>query len=183
MRSTFSDEVGGAMFSLRNAVIALAASAGLVVVLAGVSAGVFTAQPAQPPVGQSASVQQGAAAPALPVQVPPDIAAPAPAAPAPATPAPAEPAPAAPVHHDVAAPAPAAVRAQPVIHYRQVQQPAPAAIPAVSVVPVQDHRPASPPPSAAPPRRDAKSRTMNTEPCACNGTMRKVSTHWDPPQS
>lgn len=181
------------MFSLRNAVIALAASAGLVVVLAGVSAGVFTAQPAQPPVGQSASVQQGAAAPALPVQVPPDIAAPAPAAPAPAapapaTPAPAEPAPAAPVHHDVAAPAPAAVRAQPVIHYRQVQmpvqqQPAPAAIPAVSVAPVQDHRPASPPPSAVSPARDAKSRTVNTEPCACNGTMRKVSTHWDPPQS
>jgi hypothetical protein len=170
------------MFSLRNAVIALAASAGLVVVLAGVSAGVFTAQPAQPPVGQSASVQQGAAAPALPVQVPPDI-----VAPAPAVPAPAEPAPAAPVHHDVAAPAPAAVRAQPVIHYRQVQmpvqQPAPAAIPAVSVVPVQDPRPVSPPPSAAVHARDAKSRTVNTEPCACNGTMRKVSTHWDPPQS
>ena len=176
------------MFSLRNAVIALAASAGLVVVLAGVSAGVFTAQPAQPPVGQSASVQQGAAAPALPAQLPPDIAAPAPAAPAPAAPAPAEPAPAAPVHHDVAAPAIAAVRAQPVIHYRQVQmpvpqQPAPAANPAVSIAPVQDPRPASPPPSAALPARDAKSRTVNTEPCACNGTMRKVSTHWDPPQS
>jgi hypothetical protein len=177
------------MFSLRNAVIALVASAGLVVVLAGVSTGVFTAQPAQPPVGQSASVQQDAAAAARAARVPPGIAAPAPAAPAPApaAPAPAEPAPAAPVHHDVAAPAPAAVRAQPVIHYRQVQmpvqqQPAPAVNPAGSVAPVQDPRPASPPPSAALPARDAKSRTVNTEPCACNGTMRKVSTHWDPPR-
>lgn len=180
------------MFSSRNAVIALVASAGLVVVLAGVSAGVFTAQPAQPPVGQSASVQQDAAAPARAAPVPPGIAAPAPAAPAPAepapaAPAPAEPAPAAPVHHDVAAPAPAAVRAQPVIHYRQVQmpvqqQPAPAVNPAGSVAPIQDPRPSSPPPSAALPARDAKSRTVNTEPCACNGTMRKVSTHWDPPR-
>ncbi|MGH3609813.1 MAG: hypothetical protein ACRDRD_17245, partial [Pseudonocardiaceae bacterium] len=72
------------MLSLRNAVIALVASGGLVLVLAGVSAGVFTTQPARSPVGQSASVQQDAAAPARTAPVPPDIAAPAPAAPAPA---------------------------------------------------------------------------------------------------
>ena len=186
MRSTFSSEVGGAMFSLRSAVIALVASAALVLVLAGVSAGVFSTQPSPPPVGQSVSVHQDGAVPARTAPVPPNIAAPPPAAPAPQpaapVPAPAAPAPAAPARHDLAVPAPAPMPSQPVTHYRQVQQPAPAVTPPVSVAPAQAARPASPPPSAALPAREAKSRTVNTEPCACDGRMRQVSTHWDPPQ-
>src|SRR5438309_2601207 len=151
------------MFSLRSAVIALVASAALVLVLAGVSAGVFSTQPSPPPVGQSVSVHQDGAVPARTAPVPPNIAAPPPAAP---VPAPAAPAPAAPARHDLAVPAPAPMPSQPVTHYRQVQQPAPAATPPVSVAPAQAPRPASPPPSAALPAREAKSRTVNTEPCA-----------------
>lgn len=171
------------MHSPRNAVIALLASAALVLVLAGVSAGVFTVQDLSPLVGQSVSVHQNVAGPAHAAPPAPDIAAPAPAAPAPAAPAPA-----APVHHDIAASAPAPVPAQPVTHYRQVQvpvqpQPAPAANRPAPVTPAQNHRPVSAPPSSASPTRDTRSRTVNTEPCACDGTMRKVPTHWDPPQS
>jgi hypothetical protein len=167
------------MLSLRNAVIALVASAALVLVLVGVSAGVFTSQPSPPSVGQSASVNQGVTAPNRAVPMPPDVAAPVPAAPAPA------PAPAAPVQH---AAAPAPVPSEPVTHYRPAQvpvqqQPAPAAQPVTSVAPAQDHRPVSPPPSSALPARDSQSRTVNTEPCACDGRMRQVSTHWDPPKA
>jgi len=161
------------MLSLRNAVIALVASAALVLVLVGVSAGVFTSQPSQPSVGQSASVNQGVTAPNRAVPMPPDVAAPVPAAPA------------APVQH---AAAPAPVPSEPVTHYRPAQvpvqqQPARAAQPVTSVAPAQDHRPVSPPPSSALPARDSQSRTVNTEPCACDGRMRQVSTHWDPPKA
>lgn len=171
------------MHSPRNAVIALLASAALVLVLAGVSAGVFTTQDPSPLVGQSVSVHQDVAGPGHAAPPPPDIAAPAPAGPAPAVPAPA-----APAHHDIAAPAPAALPSQPVTHYRQVQmpvqpQPAPAANLPAPVTPAQNHRPVSAPPSSASPARGAKSRTVNTEPCDCDGTMRKVPTHWEPPQS
>ncbi|MGH3781693.1 MAG: hypothetical protein ACRDRO_14000 [Pseudonocardiaceae bacterium] len=166
------------MLSQRNAVIALVASAALVLVLAGMSTGMFTPQSPPSPVGQSVSVHQG-----VPVTAPVT-----PAVPAPVAPAPAVPVPAAPAHHDLAAPAAAAVPSEPVVHYRQVQapvqqQPAPAAHAPVSVEPAQNPRPASPPPSSALPARDTKSRSVNTEPCACDGTMRRVPTHWDPPQS
>lgn len=180
------------MLSLRNLVIALVASAALVLVLAGVSSGVFTTQSSPSPIGQSVSVHQGVAAPAkgsppaIAVPAPAAPAAPVPAAPVPAAPEPAAPEPAALVHHEPAAPA---APSEPVTHYRQAQvhvpvqqQSAPAAHPPASVEPAQNHRPASPPPSSASPAREAKSRTVNTEPCACDGTMRKVSTHWDPPQ-
>ena len=121
------------MLSLRNAVIALVASAALVLVLVGVSAGVFTSQPSPPSVGQSASVNQGVTTPNRAVPMPPDVAAPVPAAPAPA------PAPAAPVQH---AAAPAPVPSEPVTHYRPAQmpvqqQPAPAAQPVTSVAPLK----------------------------------------------
>lgn len=173
------------MHSPRNAVIALLASGALVLVLAGVSAGVFTIHDPSPLVGQSVSVHQDAG-PGHAVPLPPDIAAPAaPAVPAPAAPAPAAPAVPAPavlVHHAIAAPTPS----QPVTHFRQVQmpeQPHPAPAPnfPAPVAPAPDHRPVSAPPSSAYPGRDAKSRTVNTEPCACDGTMRKVPTHWEPP--
>ena len=109
------------MLSLRSAVVALVASAALVLVLAGVSAGVFTAPSATPPIGQSASVHQGVAAPAAPA--PPDTAVPEPAVPAPAATVPAAPAHAAPAPAapGPAADAPAVAPAEPVTHYRQVQ--------------------------------------------------------------
>lgn len=167
------------MLSLRSTVIALVASAGLVLVLAGVLSGVFTTEPSPPPVGQSVSVHQDGAAPAPASPVPPDIAAPAPAVAAPAAPAPVASVPATP------APASATVPSEPVTHDHQVQvqqQAAPTAHPAVSDAPAENHRPVSPPPPSALPAHEAKSRTVNTEPCACDGTMRKVPTHWDPPE-
>jgi translation initiation factor IF-2 len=187
------------MLSLRSTVIALVASAVLVLILAGVASGVFTTHSPPPPVGQSVSVHQDGAAPAPTVPVPPDIAAPAaplpaaplpaaplPAAPLPAAPLPAAPAPAAPAPLPAApAPAPAAAPSEPLTHYRQApaqRQPTAVAQPPVSVAPAQDQRPASPRPPSALPAHEAKSRTVNTEPCACDGRMRRVSTHWDPPQ-
>lgn len=152
------------MLSLRSTVIALVASAALVLVLAAVSSGVFTTHSPPPPVGQSVSVHQDGAVSAHAAPKPPAIAAPAPAAPAPA------------------APAPAAVPSEPPTHYRPVQQPAPAVHSSVSVAPAQNQRPVSPPPPSTLPAHEAKSRTVNTEPCACDGRMRKVPTHWDPPQ-
>jgi hypothetical protein len=171
------------MLSLRSTVIALVASALLVLVLAGVASGVFTTHSPPPPVGQSVSVPPDGAAPAPTVPVPPDIAVPLPAAPLPAAPAPAAPAPL----PAASAPAPAAVPSEPLTHYRQTQVPvqrqsAPVAQPPGPVAPAQDQRPASPRPPSALPAHEAKSRTVNTEPCACDGRMRKVPTHWDPPQ-
>jgi hypothetical protein len=163
------------MLSLRSAVIALVASTALVLVLAGVLSGVFTTEP-PPPVGQPVSVHQDGVARAPASPVPPDIAAPAPAAAAPPAPVPATP-----------APARAAMPSEPTTRHHQVQlavqqQAAPTTHPPMSVAPAENHRPVSPPPPSALPAHEAKSRTVNTQPCACDGTMRKVSTHWDPPQ-
>ncbi|MGH3548938.1 MAG: hypothetical protein ACRDQU_12675 [Pseudonocardiaceae bacterium] len=177
------------MLSQRNTVIALVSSAALVLVLAGVSSGVFTPEAPPSPIGQSVSVHQGDAdAVPAPATAPAPPAVPVPLAPA--VPVPAAPVPAAPAHHDLAAPAAAAVPSEPVTHYRKVlvqapvqQQTAPAAHRPVSVEPVQNPRPVSSPPSPALPAREGRSRTANTEPCACDGTMRRVPTHWDPPQS
>jgi hypothetical protein len=80
------------------------------------------------------------------------------------------------------------VRQQPVTHPAVVQTPVgppsrPAArnpVPIAAPAPDQQPGAAAPAPVVSPAAQ--KSRTVNTEPCACNGTMRKVSTHWDPPQ-
>lgn len=164
--------LGGVVLGLRSAVIALVASAALVLVLAGMCAGVFTTPSPEPPVLQAAPVDPPVVArQAAPVD--PPVAAPQPAS----------------VDPPVATPHSTSVHREPVADptsYGRVpvhRQPVPATDPPASVAPVQDRRPVSPPPLSALPARDSKSRTMNTEPCACNGAMRKVPTHWDPPQA
>jgi hypothetical protein len=152
--------LGGVVLGLRSAVIALVASAALVLVLAGMCAGVFTTPSPEPPVLQAAPVD-------------PPVVAPQPA----------------PANSPVATLHSTPVHREPVADptsYGRVpvhRQPVPAADPPASVAPVQDRRPVSPPPLSALPAHDSKSRTMNTEPCACDGAMRKVPTHWDPPQA
>ena len=164
--------LGGVVLSLRSAVIALVASVALVLVLAGVCAGVFTPPSPEPPIPQAASVDPPVVArQAAPVD--PPVAAPQPD----------------PGNSPVAAPHSTPVHREPVADptsYGRVpvhRHPAPAADPPASVAPVPAHRPVSPPPFSALPAQNSKSRTVNTEPCACDGTMRKVPTHWDPPQA
>ncbi len=187
-----SARLGGVVLSLRSAVIALLASAVLVLVLAGVSAGVFTTPSSPPPVPQVAAAspaitdpQPAPAAPdiaaAAPIAVPPGVAAATPAPPGAAAPAPAPP--------DVAAPHSVPVQHKPVADPagdRRVvmqRQPVPPARPPLPAAPAQDRGPVSSPPSSAAPARDSRSRTVNTEPCSCDGTMRRVSTHWEPPRN
>lgn len=154
------------MLSLRSAVIALVASAALVLVLAGVNAGVFTA-PSPPPSDPSPAAAHPDAAASPPAAVLPDV----PAA----------------VLPDAPAPQSMPVHGEPVAHptsYHRVavqRQPVPAAHQPVPVAPVQNRQPVSPPVSALPVSR-SKSRTVNTEPCSCDGSMRRVPTHWDPPE-
>lgn len=175
----------GVVFGLRSAVIALLASAALVLALAGVSAGVFTIPDDPPPVSQAAPVDPALAAP-RPVQMAPDVAAPQPAPQAPDAAAPQP----APVVSDAAAPRSAPVHREPVAEsasYRRVpvhREPVPAAPHPAPVEPAQNRQPVSPPPpsSSESPAPSSKSRTVNTEPCHCDGQMRKVSTHWDPPR-
>ncbi len=165
------------MLSLRSAVIALVASAALVLVLSGVSAGVFN------------GVFTTASAPPSdlpPIAVHPDVAAPAPnLQPAPAPNLQPDPVPA-----DVPAPHSLPVDREPVAHptvYRRVavqRQPVPAAHQPVPVAPMQNPLPVSPPPAPALPvsSSSSRSRTVNTEPCDCDGEMRRVPTHWYPPR-
>ncbi len=192
------------MLSVRGSVIALVASAAVVGVLVGVTAAQFSARSQDPPLGQALPVDQqvsaqrhNPAAPPLiappivapqpnlvdpPVVAPPVAAAPDAAAqpnpePSLAPPQPVAVSPATPAHQEpVIRPVtdrPAPVRAQPVAVTRP---PAPEA-------PVRDHQSASPPPSSALSERSSRSHTVDTEPCACDGQMRQVHTHWDPPQS
>lgn len=153
------------MRSLRSAVMALVASAALVLVLAGVTAAVY-ANPSPPPAVPQPT--PGAlSAPGAPAwndgQPPAD--APGPAAGQP--------------------PADAPPTGQRRVTMRQQPVPTPhhpvAAYHPVSVAPVQNRRPVPPPPSSAFPAPDLKGRTVNTEPCSCDGKLRKVPTHWDPP--
>jgi hypothetical protein len=163
------------VLGLRSAVIALVASAALVLVLAGVNAGVFAA-PSPPPADPPPAAAHPEAAASPPAAVLPDV---------PASPP-------APVHPDVPAaqPAPHSMPMQggPVAHptnYRPVavqRQPVLAAHQSVPVAPVQNRQPVSPPPASALPVSGSKSRTVNTEPCSCDGSMRRVPTHWDPPR-
>ena len=153
------------MFSLRNAVVSLVASAALVLVLVGVTTRVFTTASAPLPDPAPSAVH-------------PDIAA---SQPAPDVPAP---------QASLAAPPPRSlpVSREPVTYpagYHRVavqRQPVPAVHQPVPVAPAQNPQPVSPPPSLALPVSHSRSRTVNTEPCFCDGTMRKVPTHWDPPQ-
>lgn len=159
------------MLSLRNAVIALVASTALVLVLSGMSAGVFNG------VFTTASVPPGALSP---IAAHPDVAAPAPDLQPDLQPAA--------VNPDVPAPRSLPVDRAPVAHptvYRRVavqRQPVPVAHQPVPVAPTLNPLPVSPPPAPALPAVHSRSRTVNTEPCDCDGAMRRVPTHWDPPQ-
>jgi hypothetical protein len=178
------------MFSLRNIVVALVVTAATVLVLVAVTAGVFAAPPADPLVPQANPVDQHART-QQPNVVPQPV-------PAQQTVIAQQPViagqPDAVTQPDVGQPQPVthvapAVRQQLVTRSAIVRTPvAPAAKPvAQDPVPVAGPAPdrqqaARPPaPVASPPAQ--KSRTVNTEPCACNGTMRKVPTHWDPPHN
>ncbi len=173
---------GGTVLSLRNAVIALVASAALVLVLSGVSAGVFD--------GAFAGVFNGAftTAPVPPRELPPIAAHPDVAAPVPVSGPDVQSAPQpAAVDPDIPAPRSRSVDREPVTHltvYRRVavqRQPVPVVHQPVPVTPALNPLPVSPPPAPALPVA-SRSRTVNTEPCSCDGTMRRVPTHWDPPQ-
>jgi hypothetical protein len=170
------------VLSLRNAAIALIASAVIVGVLAGLTAAEFTAPSQEPPIGQPLQVDQQITAQRHSPLGPPVIAPqPNPMDP-PVTapqPKPADPPVAAPqstpIHRDSVV-NPIADRRAPVN-----AKPIPVASHPAPEPPAQ-HQPDSRPPSSALPAHNSKSRTMNTEPCACDGRMRQVHTHWDPPQ-
>lgn len=184
--------MGEIVLSLRNTVVALVASGVTVVGLAAATAGMFRTPPVEPLVPQANPVNQHAGA-----QQPNLVPAPQPAA------TPQQPA-AAP--QPVVAPPPAAARqpaavvqpvsgAAPPVRQQPVTRPAVVLRPPVppharsshdpvpSNEPGPDRQELSPPPRApiaSPPSQ--RSRTVNTEPCACDGKMRRVPTHWDPPQ-
>lgn len=182
--------LGGIVLSLRNTVVALVASSATVLVLTGVAAGVFSTPPTDALVPQANPVDQHAAT-QQPNLVPQPVPAP--------QPAPAQqpdPAPQAVaiqqqpdvVKQPIASTAP--IRRQPVTHPAVVWTPvqpqpipaAPAHAPAPSTDPAPDHPHDFSPPTPVSSAPHQKSRTVNTEPCACDGTMRRVATHWDPPQ-
>jgi hypothetical protein len=173
------------VLSLRSVVIAFLASAAIVVVLAGVIAGVFTAPTDPQPIPQSAPGELHA--PGAPARAdgprPADIPGPADAprsaeapraAHAPGTVGAQPPAGASP-----AGPHPVTVHQEPVVKPVHAM-PTVVAAPPMPMIPVENRRPASPPPSSASREPDSKSRTVNTEPCSCDGQLRKVSTHWEP---
>jgi hypothetical protein len=176
--------LGGIMLSLRSTVVALVASGATVLVLTGVAAGVFSTPPADPlvpranPVDQHAVTQQPNL---VPQPVPAPQAAPA-QQPDPAPQAVAIQQPVAVKQSITSAAAP--VRRQPVTQPAVVRAPVPPPIaahdPAPIAEPAPDPEQASSPPASS--TAHQKSRTVNTGPCACDGTMRRVPTHWDPPQ-
>jgi hypothetical protein len=178
--------------SLRSAAIALVASAAILGVLIGVTTAEFTApsqDPAIDPADQQVTAQQHSpVGPPImapqPNPVSPPVTAPQPnPGPPPAPPRPN------PVDHPVVVARSTPVHRDLVVHPvadRQAPvnaQPVPVALPPAQDAPAKDHQTVSPPPSSASPAHDSKSRTMNAEPCACDGKMRQVRTHWDPPQS
>lgn len=170
---------------MRSAVIALVASASSVLVLAGITAGVF----ATPSLDQTIPVDERVtgrpstlAFPDQPVPLAPAGQAPPPAPAAPLVegppPAPVDPpavaAPRKPAHREPAV--------RPVSYRPPVQlQPAPA--PRQPAPPLQRPEPVAHPPASTSPAASKASRTVNTEPCSCDGRMRRVPTHWDPPRS
>jgi hypothetical protein len=176
------------MLSLRNTVVALVASGATVLVLTGIAAGVFSTPPTDVPVPQANPVDQHAVTQQpnlLPQPVPVQQAEPA-QQPEPATHAVAIQQPDVVKQPITSAAAP--VRRQPVIHPAVVQapvppQPVPAHDPAPIAEPTPDPERHSSPPAPGRSTPHQKSRTVNTEPCACDGTMRRVPTHWDPPQN
>lgn len=172
--------LGGLVLSLRGAVIALVASASSVLVLAGIAAGVFATPSPDPSFPVDQPVTRQAPPPpviqAAPIAPPVQALPPGPAAPPVADP---KPAPADPLVV-VARPKPAYHKpvTQPVSYRPPVQrQPPPAAH-----QPAPRPQPGARPPASASPEPTTKSRTVNTEPCNCDGHMRKVPTHWDPPR-
>ncbi len=171
----------GLMFGMPGTVIALAASVVLVLVLAGVTVFTTSSSTESAVVGLTPGRVPAAATPVIsdgnPATVPPVD---APAGLAGQTPT------------EASSPDPSPVPAR--------QQFVPAAHRAVSAVPAQtppapDHGPAVPPPSSTVTTDDARSRIVtpgshtrnresratNTEPCNCDDTRRKVSTHRDRP--
>jgi hypothetical protein len=177
--------------SLRSAAVALVASAAILGVLVGVTTAEFTVPSQDPPIDpadqQVTAQQHSPVGPPImapqPKPVDPPVTAPQPnPGPPPAPPQPNS------VDRPVAVARTAPIRREPVVHPvadRQAPvnaQPVPAAPPPAPDAPAKDHQAAYPPPSSASPARNSKSRTVNTEPCACDGKMRQVHTHWDPPE-
>jgi hypothetical protein len=178
--------------SLRNTVIGLVTSTGIVLVLAGANAGVFTAWPFAPTTAQPVPADHPVTSQPAPV-IPP-VALPPPAA---ADPPLAEPAPA------PADPPATQSNLAPMVGHAEYRapirrQPVPVAHPPVPVAPAPSFPPVSGPPGRALPSHDFhnsgedqpsrpsrgyQSRTVNTEPCYCDGQMRRVHTHWDPPET
>jgi len=176
------------VLSLRNTVVALVASGATVLVLTGITAGAFSAPPADPLVPQANPVDQHAGT-QQPNLVPQPVPAPQPAPAQQPDPAPQPVA----IHQPEVvkqpiASAPAPVRQQPAIRPAVVRtpvqpQPIPVAhAPAPITEPAPDPERDFSPPAPVASTSHQKSRTMNTEPCACDGTIRRVPTHWDPPQ-
>jgi hypothetical protein len=170
----------GLAFGVPGAVIALAASVALVLVLAGVT--VFTTSLSR------GSAVVGPTQGRLPAPVTPVISDGHPAI-APSVDAPARPAEQTPAEASSPDPSPVAARQQQFVPagHRAVSAP-PAHTP-----PASDQGPVVPPPSSTVATDDARSRivtadsnmentesrTTNTEPCNCDDTMRKAPTHGD----
>jgi hypothetical protein len=176
--------------SLRNTVIALVTSAGIVLALAAANAGVLTTWSTTPASSQPIPADHPVTGqPSVPV-IPPLAAAP----PAVADPPLAEPQTAqesTPGDPPATNAHPTPVKQQPPqqptarpIEYRVPvgPQPSPVTHPPVAIAPAPSHQPGFEPPESPPPSRGTTSRTVNTEPCSCNGHMRTVHTRWDPPE-
>lgn len=166
------------MVSLRSAAIALVASAAILGVLVGVTTAKFTVPTQDPPIDPTD--QQVTAQQHRPVGPPIMAPQPNPVNPPVTAPQP-NPAPPQPNSADrpVSVARPAPIHREPVVPpIADRQAPVNAQPGAVAPPPAPD----VPPPSSAAPARNSKSRTSNTEPCACDGQMRQVRTHWDPPE-
>lgn len=173
------------MLSLRGTVIALVGSVAGVLLLAGVTAGVFARPAPDPPVSmeqEPLGQETTPSAPVLPAQPP------APEAPpmhvAPAAPPIEDQRPAPTDRPVVAAPTKPAYQ-KPVtrpVSYREPLQRQPRPAPQQPPPPVQRPEPVVRPPASQSPAPSTKSRTVNTEPCNCDGQMRRVPTHWEPPR-
>jgi hypothetical protein len=172
--------------SLRSTVVALMTSAGIVLALAAANAGVLTTWSTTPASSQPIPADHPVTGqPSVPV-IPPMVAAP----PAVADPPLAEPqtaqgsTPEGPPATD-AHPTPVKQEsvARPVEYRVPVgPQPSPVTHPPVAIAPAPSHQPGFEPPESPSRSRGTTSRTVNTEPCSCNGHMRTVHTRWDPPE-
>ena len=171
----------GLMFGIPGAVLALVASGVLVLGLAGVTVFTISSSTESPLVGLTPDQLPASATSVIsdghPIPVPPIDASAEPVGPSPA-------------QASSPDPSPAAAHLQPVPAAHRL-----VSAPRAQTPPASDHGPVVPPPSSTATADDVRSRTVttgshkantesqttNTEPCDCDDTTRKATTHGDRP--